>query len=295
MRTNIAIPEPFYDDFKLMIRNCFAFNPAGTPVHQAGVELNEVFDEKWQQLPPLYGETDEEVVDEEESDNDTSNAVLLMEAQIQSLHNALASLKKKPKKEKVRKPFPAAPKPPKPSNGKVGGTSGAVKKKRKSGHEDDETLTFEQKKQLSETIQTLDGGRLEKVLEIIDEVYPEIRETSEEIELDIDSLPPHVLMRLYNFVIRPSKPRVGRPPNGSGLSKSGSGVVAGTKRKSMNEEEESAKIKQLEETLARLKNGTATADDLNNAARAQENARGVAADNSDSDSDASDSSGSDSE
>lgn len=100
-----------------------------------------------------------------------------MEAQIQSLHNALASLKKKPKKEKVRKAFPpAAPKPPKPSNGKVGGTSGAVKKKRKSGHEDDETLTFEQKKQLSETIQTLDGGRLEKVLEIIDEVYPEIRE-----------------------------------------------------------------------------------------------------------------------
>jgi hypothetical protein len=102
-------------------------------------------------------------------------------------------------------------------------------------------------------------------------------------------------MRLYNFVIRPSKPRVGRPPNGSGLSKAGSGVVAGTKRKSMNEEEETAKIKQLEETLARLKNGSATADDFANVARAQENDRSVAGVNSDSDSDASDSSGSDSE
>lgn len=64
------------------------------------------------------------------------------------------------------------PKPPKPFNG----NKNAFKKKKKPTHEDEETLTFEQKKQLSETIQTLDGGRLERVLEIIDEVYPEIRE-----------------------------------------------------------------------------------------------------------------------
>lgn len=82
-------------------------------------------------------------------------------------------------------------------------------------------------------------------------------QTSEEIELDIDSLPPHVLMRLYKFVIRPSKPRVGRSPNGSGLSKRGSSVFTGTKRRRLDEEEESAKIKQLEENLARLKNVTA--------------------------------------
>jgi hypothetical protein len=64
----------FHDDFKLMIRNCFAFNPAGTPVHQAGIELNEVFDEKWSHLPPLYGESDDDAVEEDESDNDTSSA-----------------------------------------------------------------------------------------------------------------------------------------------------------------------------------------------------------------------------
>lgn len=101
-------------------------------------------------------------------------------------------------------------------------------------------------------------------------------------------------MRLYNFVIRPSKPRVGRPPNGSGLSKSGSGVVAGTKRKSMNEEEETAKIKHLEETLARLKSGTATEADVM-VAQAQVNGGVGVGDDSQSDSDASDSSGSDSE
>jgi Bromodomain len=63
----------FHADFKLMIKNCFTFNPAGTPVHQAGVALNEVFDERWASLPPLYGETDDEGEDGEESDNDHSS------------------------------------------------------------------------------------------------------------------------------------------------------------------------------------------------------------------------------
>lgn len=39
--------------------------------------LNESFDEKWQQIPPIYGETDEEVVEEDESDNETSGMYLL--------------------------------------------------------------------------------------------------------------------------------------------------------------------------------------------------------------------------
>lgn len=105
-------------------------------------------------------------------------------------------------------------------------------------------------------------------------------------------------MRLYNFVIRPNKPRVGRPPNGTGAIK-GSSSIAGTKRKSMNEDEESAKIRQLEETLARLKNGTANAEDVALAGRAANGGimtTAAAGDHdSNSDSDSSDSSGSDSE
>ena len=29
----------FFSDFKLMTRNCFRFNPIGTPVNLAGIEL----------------------------------------------------------------------------------------------------------------------------------------------------------------------------------------------------------------------------------------------------------------
>jgi bromodomain-containing factor 1 len=64
--------QKFFDDFKLMIRNCFLFNPAGTLVNQAGIDLQRVFDEKWKQLPPLreVASEDDEDEDEEDSEDD---------------------------------------------------------------------------------------------------------------------------------------------------------------------------------------------------------------------------------
>lgn len=65
--------QKFYDDFKLMIRNCFTFNPEGSLVNQAGVELQKVFDDKWKQLPTLReGHSDADDDDEEDSDDDQS-------------------------------------------------------------------------------------------------------------------------------------------------------------------------------------------------------------------------------
>lgn len=63
--------QKFFDDFKLMIRNCFLFNPAGTLVNQAGIELQRLFDEKWKSLPPLHEVSDEEEEEEEEDDSET--------------------------------------------------------------------------------------------------------------------------------------------------------------------------------------------------------------------------------
>lgn len=100
-----------------------------------------------------------------------------MEPQIQSLNNALASPKKRRKKEKVLKAFPpAAPRLTQSSHDKFGSTSSGTKKRKRSTYEDEETLTFEQNKQLFETLDKMDDGPLEKVWEIIGEVYPEIRE-----------------------------------------------------------------------------------------------------------------------
>jgi bromodomain-containing factor 1 len=56
----------FHEDFQLMMRNCFVFNPAGTVVSRAGFELQRLFDEKWQGLPPLH-----EVSVEDDEDDGT--------------------------------------------------------------------------------------------------------------------------------------------------------------------------------------------------------------------------------
>jgi bromodomain-containing factor 1 len=70
-------PQNFYEDFKLMIRNCFNFNPTGTPVNLAGSDLQRLFDEKWKNLPPLRAEDSEEDEDEvEDSEEDDRQSAL---------------------------------------------------------------------------------------------------------------------------------------------------------------------------------------------------------------------------
>ena len=69
-------------------------------------------------------------------------------------------------------------------------------------------------------------------------------QSTEEIELDIDSLPAKVLTKLYNFVLRPLRnenPKRNR--NGAGTG------TGGLKRKSMDEDVEAEKIRVLEERM----------------------------------------------
>ncbi|KAG2160074.1 Bromodomain-containing protein [Suillus bovinus] len=244
----------FFDDFKLMIRNCFLFNPAGTPVNQAGIELQRLFDEKWKNLPPLRDASDEEEEEEEdeESEEERNRGIATMEAQIESMRGNLMALKAKPAKEKKKKE--KKEKAPVASTSKAA-TSRAPKaapatngNKRKTTTKkpmaEDDALSFEQKKDLSEAITSLDGVKLEKVIQIIHEGVPEIRDSTEEIELEIDILPPHVLTKLYNFVLRPLRqPTQKRNRTGKGTG------TGGLKRKSMDETAEAEKIRKLEERM----------------------------------------------
>jgi bromodomain-containing factor 1 len=105
-----------------------------------------------------------------------------MENQIETMRGSIAMLKgkpveKKPKKEKKRdRAIPVASsskasKPPKTSGG-------SSKRKGKKPIADNDVLSFEQKKDLSEAIQKLDGIKLERVIQIIHEGVPEIRDVS---------------------------------------------------------------------------------------------------------------------
>ncbi|KAJ2323222.1 hypothetical protein GGI00_005687, partial [Coemansia sp. RSA 2681] len=52
-RDEYASPLQFESDMRLMLRNCYAYNPPGHPVHEAGRALEALFDAKWAELPPL--------------------------------------------------------------------------------------------------------------------------------------------------------------------------------------------------------------------------------------------------
>lgn len=112
--------------------------------------------------------------------------IATMEAQIESMRGNLLALKNQPPKEKKKKkkePRPAAASTSKSStsrNAKVANAgNGAVKRKAKKQVPEDDTLSFDQKKDLSEAITKLDGQRLEKVIQIIHEGVPEIRDVGD--------------------------------------------------------------------------------------------------------------------
>ncbi|KAI0932453.1 hypothetical protein AcW2_001080 [Taiwanofungus camphoratus] len=252
-----ATPDKFRDDFKLMIRNSLTFNPPKNPVHEAGKEFDRLFDEKWKNLPPLRSNDmtdDEDDEDEDDSEDERARMIANMESQIQTMKSSLDVLKKKgkvEKKEKKKEKKTAAP---------VASTSKATAKQpkatatgRKKGKKpvtDDDVLSFEQKKDLSDTIGKLDGVKLEKVIQIIHEGVPEIRDSTEEIELEIDQLPSQVLTKLYNFVIRPMRTTAAK------RSRTGKGTgTGGLKRKSMDEDVEAAKIRALEARMKLFEEG----------------------------------------
>lgn len=118
-----------------------------------------------------------------------------MEAQIESMRGNILALKNQPGKEK-KKEKKKKDKPPTGSTSKASGSrapkaaNGAVKKKSsKKQLPDDDILTFDQKKDLSEAITKLDGSRLEKVINIIHEGVPEIRDVRRLVCFDSHIVP----------------------------------------------------------------------------------------------------------
>lgn len=111
-------------------------------------------------------------------------------------------------------------------------------------------------------------------------------QSTEEIELEIDTLPATVLTKLYNFVIRPNR----APPAKRARTGKGTGT-GGLKRKSMDEDVEAEKIRVLEERMALFEKGGQVASAASHPSAPMQ---GHDSDHS-SDSSSDDSSGSDSE
>jgi len=107
-----------------------------------------------------------------------------MESQIETMRKSISALKgHKEKKAKKTKKKDASSSAPATSSSKAAKKEAKAPPKKKAAQKktqipDDDVLSFEQKKDLSEAIQTLDGQKLERVIQIIHEGVPEIRDVS---------------------------------------------------------------------------------------------------------------------
>ncbi|TPX70815.1 hypothetical protein SpCBS45565_g01462 [Spizellomyces sp. 'palustris'] len=78
-------------------------------------------------------------------------------------------------------------------------------KPRSRGKKGGKSISYEQKKELSELIGTLTEDAMTSVFEIIRAGLPHLRDTQEEIEIDIDTIDDITLTALYEFVKSASK------------------------------------------------------------------------------------------
>ncbi|KAF3905852.1 hypothetical protein AA313_de0207476 [Arthrobotrys entomopaga] len=272
----------FEADMRLMFNNCYKFNPPDSPVYKCGKGLEAVFDEKWAAkpsfkeetpTPPAPEEEEEEESEEEESEDEASPQLEKLEAQLSRLHSEIETIRKQKKSKKASPP--AASKKHKKS---VSAGSASAKapakappppppKKKSSKKKADLSppyMTFAQKQELSERINTLSPAKMHQALNLIKAHHPDLAQDGDEIELDIDELAPATLHKLYKFVSEntfapePAASTTPAAPAAKGSKNAPS--KPRKKNKPMSATEQERKIRELKSQIEGFEGGSPTDD-----------------------------------
>ncbi|KAK9448002.1 Bromodomain-containing protein [Limtongia smithiae] len=249
--------DEFEEDVRLMFRNCYKFNPESSPVNTMGRRLELVFEKKWAERPelppPVRAESPEESSSEESEDEDMSDqAISNLERQLADMQSQLLMMKKmqkdtskKKKKDKEHK-----------RKNSLTSLSGKKKKSKTSSAIPKEIphVSYDMKKELSEKITTLSGAKLTHVVKMIHESMPHLKNSQDEIELDVDQLDPVTLVKLYNYVTKNSP--------GAAVKSSPAAVTSSAqKAKKKTKEEQKKHVAQLEKQLKAIQSQTADSSD----------------------------------
>ncbi|AAW46194.2 hypothetical protein CNBK1170 [Cryptococcus deneoformans B-3501A] len=267
------------DDIRLMVANAQKFNPPGHEVHTSATQLLQIWEEKWRTVPAKVETRDSsedpmaEAFDDYSSDEDNAQ-LRSLESQVIALNQQISALRSKMTKRRAARGSKSKSKPKtaprkssvsKPSPN-INGNS-QPKKSKKAPKEanlmyredDDESeeeedishLSHAQKQELAEKIGQTDGETLSKVISIIQQ-STNIGGSNQEIELDIDSLPPATVIRLYNLVCRGGRGSGSKRGRGGVVKKAGGTgrkAMGGVSRRSVNEREEAERIRRMEQQL----------------------------------------------
>ena len=191
--------KEFEADVRLMFANCYRFNPATDVVHHLGKQLEALFDQQWAmkkqwldehapasgpQSPGSSPEPDDDDEEEEEEDEETEDQLTILQKQIAAMSKQVEMIQKKkssppaPSKKaanigkKVRKET-ATKKggPVVPAKGEKKAASKPAKKDRPP------IVTYEQKQDISNRINSLPESRMATALSIIRDNMPNLKVT----------------------------------------------------------------------------------------------------------------------
>ncbi|KAI9777109.1 MAG: hypothetical protein M1839_009065 [Geoglossum umbratile] len=269
----------FESDVRLIFTNCYKFNPAKDAVHQMGKQLEQLFNSKWAELKTYTGRhagvsgsrspaSSAEPEDEASEESDGEDVERVINEKLREITEQVEALKRIKTKGKAGKAAAAAgghPSSGKKNSKKAGApaaTAPPPTKKNKKPTKPKEPkapyVTYEQKQEISDKINTLATAKMNQAYKIIRDNMPQLTGQGDdgELELDIDELPNDVLYKLLQFVQKhaPSsrEVQVESPPKISSVAKGG--VPKTKKNKPMSKTEQEARIEELQRKLKNYKN-----------------------------------------
>ncbi|GEQ67532.1 hypothetical protein JCM33374_g1197 [Metschnikowia sp. JCM 33374] len=199
--------DDFEKDVRLVFTNCYLFNPKGNDVHTMGQKLEQMFNKKWASKPvpvstPNHSEADDSSDEEEEEEPEISEEMLSNVPAIQFLENQLVRMKKE--LDELKKQHLDKLKQQRDAKKKKKISKKNKSKKARSNSvvehalESQPVVTYEMKKQVSETVPTLNDKKLQALIKIIKDDI--VISDEEEVELDMDQLEDRTVLKLYNFL-----------------------------------------------------------------------------------------------
>lgn len=264
--------KEFEADVRLVFANCYKFNPQSNLVHQAGKEIERVFDSKmggkeaWIKNNTPASEpaspgtspegSDEEDEEDDDEDEQASDEVRKLQEQIAAMAKKveLITQKKKSPPATTKKTAKPTVKPDKKATKKAApAPSAKAKSTGKPGQKKARYVTYEEKQDISNRINDLNETKMGQALKIIRDNMPSLKDSQgEELELDIDELPNEVLLELHKFVKRhvprdTDQPEKASPPVASA-------IPSRKKNRPMGKTEQESTIKQLESTISKFDN-----------------------------------------
>ena len=234
----------FASDMRLIFTNCYKYNPPDHEVVAMARKLQDAFEMKYAKIPddqPFRGMGDSDA----DSEDERERKLLQMQQQLKRMQEQMRvlveeSMKSKSKKKSSKKSGSGGAKGG-GDKGKRGQGSGKKSSSKVPLDTDDETkvtpMTYDEKRQLSLDINKLPGDKLGKVVQIIQQREPALRDSNpDEIEIDFETLKPSTLRALEHFVgnslrKKPRKKRSDagqkRGPHGSNQNAGGADAASG--------------------------------------------------------------------